>query len=48
MWPAPDWPCGYPYNGRVRFELTPVATVESELTDPAAAPKQGHEGAPDA
>lgn len=31
-----------------RFELTPVATVESPLTDPATAPKQGDEGAPDA
>jgi tRNA-Thr(GGU) m(6)t(6)A37 methyltransferase TsaA len=30
------------------IELTPVATVESPLTDRAAAPKQGHEGAPDA
>jgi tRNA-Thr(GGU) m(6)t(6)A37 methyltransferase TsaA len=48
MRPAPDSPCGYPYNERVRFELTPVATVESALTDPTSAPKQGHEGAPDA
>ena len=31
-----------------RFELTPVATVESPLTDLASAPKQGDEGAPDA
>jgi tRNA-Thr(GGU) m(6)t(6)A37 methyltransferase TsaA len=31
-----------------RFELTPVAIVESPLTDMAAAPKQGDEGAPDA
>jgi tRNA-Thr(GGU) m(6)t(6)A37 methyltransferase TsaA len=30
------------------FELTPIGTVESSLTDPATAPKQGHEGAPDA
>jgi tRNA-Thr(GGU) m(6)t(6)A37 methyltransferase TsaA len=30
------------------FELKPIGTVESSLTDPAAAPKQGHEGAPDA
>jgi tRNA-Thr(GGU) m(6)t(6)A37 methyltransferase TsaA len=30
------------------IELTPIGTVESELTDPATAPKQGHEGAPDA
>jgi tRNA-Thr(GGU) m(6)t(6)A37 methyltransferase TsaA len=30
------------------IELTPIGRVESSLTDPAAAPKQGHEGAPDA
>ena len=30
------------------FELTPIGTVESPLTDPASAPKQGDEGAPDA
>ena len=30
------------------FELAPVGTVESPLTDLAAAPKQGDEGAPDA
>jgi tRNA-Thr(GGU) m(6)t(6)A37 methyltransferase TsaA len=30
------------------FEVTPIAWVESSLTEPAAAPKQGHEGAPDA
>lgn len=29
-------------------ELRPVGRVESELTDPALAPKQGDEGAPDA
>jgi tRNA-Thr(GGU) m(6)t(6)A37 methyltransferase TsaA len=29
-------------------ELIRVATVESSLTDPAAAPKQGDEGAPEA
>jgi tRNA-Thr(GGU) m(6)t(6)A37 methyltransferase TsaA len=29
-----------------RFEVVPVATVESSLTDRASAPKQGHEGAP--
>lgn len=28
--------------------LVPIGRVESPLTDPAAAPKQGHEGAPDA
>jgi tRNA-Thr(GGU) m(6)t(6)A37 methyltransferase TsaA len=32
----------------VSFELTPVGRVESPLTDPAFAPKQGDEGAPDA
>jgi len=30
------------------MELQPVATVESPLTDRAAAPKQGDEGAPEA
>jgi tRNA-Thr(GGU) m(6)t(6)A37 methyltransferase TsaA len=30
------------------IELRPVGTVESELTEPASAPKQGDEGAPDA
>jgi tRNA-Thr(GGU) m(6)t(6)A37 methyltransferase TsaA len=30
------------------LRLAPVGTVESPLTDPAAAPKQGDEGAPDA
>jgi tRNA-Thr(GGU) m(6)t(6)A37 methyltransferase TsaA len=30
------------------FELTPVGRVESPLTDPSSAPKQGDEGAPDA
>jgi tRNA-Thr(GGU) m(6)t(6)A37 methyltransferase TsaA len=29
-------------------ELKPIGTVESPLTDPASAPKQGDEGAPDA
>jgi len=28
--------------------VTPIGTVESPLTDPAVAPKQGHEGAPEA
>jgi len=32
----------------VRFEVVPIGRVESPLTDPATAPKQGHEGAPDA
>jgi tRNA-Thr(GGU) m(6)t(6)A37 methyltransferase TsaA len=31
-----------------RVELEPIGTVESPLTDPAAAPKQGDEGAPEA
>jgi tRNA-Thr(GGU) m(6)t(6)A37 methyltransferase TsaA len=30
------------------FEVTPIGRVESSLTHPEAAPKQGHEGAPDA
>jgi tRNA-Thr(GGU) m(6)t(6)A37 methyltransferase TsaA len=30
------------------FALRPIGRVVSELTDPAAAPKQGFEGAPDA
>jgi hypothetical protein len=31
-----------------RLEVTPIGIVESDLTDPATAPKQGNEGAPDA
>jgi tRNA-Thr(GGU) m(6)t(6)A37 methyltransferase TsaA len=31
-----------------RFEITPVGRVESSLTDPESAPKQGDEGAPEA
>ena len=31
-----------------RFEVQPIGTVESSLTDPASAPRQGDEGAPDA
>ena len=31
-----------------RFELRPIGRVESPLTDPAQAPKQGDEGAPEA
>jgi tRNA-Thr(GGU) m(6)t(6)A37 methyltransferase TsaA len=31
-----------------RFELRPIGRVESPLTDPSAAPKQGEEGAPEA
>jgi tRNA-Thr(GGU) m(6)t(6)A37 methyltransferase TsaA len=30
------------------YEIVPVGTVESTLTDKAAAPKQGHEGSPEA
>ncbi|HEX6596739.1 MAG TPA: tRNA (N6-threonylcarbamoyladenosine(37)-N6)-methyltransferase TrmO [Acidimicrobiales bacterium] len=30
------------------FELSPVGRIESPLTDPTAAPKQGDEGAPEA
>ncbi len=33
---------------RDSFELLPIGHVESPLTDPAAAPKQGDEGAPPA
>ncbi len=29
------------------MELSPIGVVESPLTDPAAAPKQGREGAPE-
>ncbi len=32
----------------VRFEVRPIATVQSPLTDLACAPKQAHEGAPQA
>ena len=31
-----------------RYELRPIGHVRSPLTDPATAPKQGDEGAPDA
>jgi tRNA-Thr(GGU) m(6)t(6)A37 methyltransferase TsaA len=30
------------------FSVTPIGRVESSLTDPDEAPKQGHEGGPDA
>ena len=30
------------------YEVTPIGTVESPLSDPASAPNQGDEGAPDA
>jgi tRNA-Thr(GGU) m(6)t(6)A37 methyltransferase TsaA len=32
----------------LRFDLTPIGRVESPLTDPASAPRQADEGAPDA
>ena len=32
----------------MHFEMSPIGVVESPLTDPHDAPKQGHEGAPDA
>jgi tRNA-Thr(GGU) m(6)t(6)A37 methyltransferase TsaA len=39
----------YPVDvSQPRFEITPIGTVESPLIDPASAPKQGDEGAPDA
>lgn len=31
-----------------RIEVTPIGRVESPLVDPASAPKQGREGAPEA
>ena len=33
---------------QTRFELMPVGWVESPLTDRASAPRQGHEGSPEA
>ena len=33
---------------QARFDVIPIGEVESPLTDLASAPKQGHEGAPDA
>jgi tRNA-Thr(GGU) m(6)t(6)A37 methyltransferase TsaA len=33
---------------KVDFSLIPIGRVESSLTDPADAPKQGREGAPEA
>jgi tRNA-Thr(GGU) m(6)t(6)A37 methyltransferase TsaA len=33
---------------QARLEVMPIGEVESPLTDAASAPKQGHEGAPDA
>ena len=35
-------------SGDAHLELKPIGEVESPLTDRASAPKQGHEGAPDA
>lgn len=34
--------------GTADFELRPIGRVQSSLTDPAAAPKQGSEGGPEA
>ncbi len=34
--------------GQAHIEITPIGKVESPLTDPASAPKQGDEGAPEA
>jgi tRNA-Thr(GGU) m(6)t(6)A37 methyltransferase TsaA len=44
---GPDETGGGKVNER-RFEVTPIGRVESPLTDPASAPKQGDEGVPDA
>jgi tRNA-Thr(GGU) m(6)t(6)A37 methyltransferase TsaA len=33
---------------QARIDLKPIGEVESSLTDPASAPKQGYEGSPDA
>jgi len=33
---------------QAHYEVTPIGTVRSPLTDRAAAPKQGYEGSPDA
>jgi tRNA-Thr(GGU) m(6)t(6)A37 methyltransferase TsaA len=33
---------------QARFDVIPIGEVESPLTDMASAPKQGHEGSPDA
>ena len=35
-------------TNQARFEVEPIGRVESPLIDPASAPKQGDEGAPDA
>jgi tRNA-Thr(GGU) m(6)t(6)A37 methyltransferase TsaA len=35
-------------DAQARFEVIPIGEVESPLTDPASAPKQGHEGSPEA
>ena len=37
-----------PANSRGVLTIRPIARVHSALTDPADAPKQGDEGAPDA
>jgi tRNA-Thr(GGU) m(6)t(6)A37 methyltransferase TsaA len=33
---------------QTHYQVTPIGTVRSTLTDRASAPKQGHEGSPDA
>lgn len=38
----------YPGQMSAGYEIKPIALVESRLIDPAGAPKQGFEGAPDA
>lgn len=37
-----------PPMSEAHYEVTPIGTVRSPLTDRAAAPKQGYEGSPDA
>jgi hypothetical protein len=40
---------GAPYEeAAVTYVVEPIGQVESPLTDPATAPKQGDEGAPEA
>ncbi len=44
----PECPVSSRPLGDRRFEIVPIGRVESPLTDVGSAPKQGHEGAPDA
>jgi tRNA-Thr(GGU) m(6)t(6)A37 methyltransferase TsaA len=46
--PSSDRRSGDVGAGGRPYELRPIGFVESPLTDPATAPKQGYEGAPDA